>query len=165
MQVGKTAPREKGSDEKLVEVFGRQIGSWADQRADILTQLLRLLQPLPGTEEAAPERVFFCATALGKTKVRSKLSTLDAKKAGDRGDDGSWRWDSEISFEYAVGDAMPSESMVLMRVGWLGRGIVYRERGHDEWGFDRVRIALRTQSVLQETYVFSINLETNFFDA
>lgn len=60
---------------------------------------------------------------------------------------------------------MPSESMVLMRVGWLGRGIVYRERGHDEWGFDRVRIALRTQSVLQETYVFSINLETNFFDA
>lgn len=29
MQVGKTAPREKGSDEKLVEVFGRQIGSWA----------------------------------------------------------------------------------------------------------------------------------------
>ena len=28
--------------------------------------------------------MFFCATALGKTKVRSKLSTLDAKKAGDR---------------------------------------------------------------------------------
>ena len=40
-----------------------------------------------------------------------------------------------------MGDAVvnPEDGLVLVRSGWLAKGVVYRERGHDDRGFDIIR--------------------------
>ncbi|CAE7780274.1 unnamed protein product [Symbiodinium sp. CCMP2592] len=170
--------RGHGPDERLVEVFGRKIEGWdaakdvslhvsftrsleealpknsaiEGQRSELLQQLLQLLPPVVEDDV----RVFACATALGAAKIRNKLCSEQG---------GSWRWDSDMPFEMVVGDAVvnPADGLVLVRSGWLAKGVVYRERGHDEQGFDIIRIQLKTHKALKETYVFSINLGSDMF--
>lgn len=170
-------PSGHGPDEKLIEVFGRKVEGWEaakdvslhvsftrsleealprnpaieGHRSELLHQLLQLS---PAVEDDV--RVFARATALGAAKIRNKLCSEQG---------GSWRWDSDMPFEMVVGDAVvnPDDGLVLVRSGWLAKGVVYRERGHDEQGFDIIRIQLKTQKSLKETYVFSINLGSDMF--
>eukprot|EP00439_Symbiodinium_sp_Y106_P037928 s4855_g4.t1 len=121
-------------------------------RSQLLHQLRQLLSPVVEDDV----RVFACATALGAAKIRNKLCSEQG---------GSWRWDSDMPFEMVVGDAVvnPEDGLVLVRSGWLAKGVVYRERGHDDRGFDIIRIQLKTHKALKETYVFSINLGSDMW--